>query len=414
MTGQIKTDTQIKALKPDTKQYAKTVKSPKLTKGTLLLLVNPGGKKSFKIRYRYDGKQKGFSLGTYPNTSLSKAVEKHNEAMAVLDQGVDPKVYFDHKIADLKSKLNMQQLFEKWLHNRKTDNNISLSSISSTEWRWNKYIKLHLGKLHVDEIKRQHLTGALELIRDKSREEARKSLSTLNMIFNYAVTCGYRDESPTQSIKASHLGLTASKPRDRWLNLNDVKALWKHLDSLNHKTSVQTKTAIKFALLTGARRTEICDLQWSELDLTNKTWIIPASRSKNKQEHTIYLSDFAVALLQNMESINGHCVYVFPSPQKSNGSKNITPIGNDALSRAVKRISQKMEIEPFTLHDLRRSAATNWGGELEASSDVVEIMLNHVPKNRLVATYQRSKRSDQTKEIWERWGDLLQSHLLQD
>ena len=181
MTKPIKTDTQIRALKPEIKQYTRTIQSPKLTKGTLLILVNPGGKKSFKTRYRYDDKQKGFSIGTYPNTSLAKAIEKHNEAMEQLDQKIDPKVYFNHQLADLKARIDMDRLFIKWHSIKQTDKDISPSTIKNHKWRWDKYIKPEIGNLHVDAIKRQHITMALEEVRKSSREEARKSLSTLNL-----------------------------------------------------------------------------------------------------------------------------------------------------------------------------------------------------------------------------------------
>lgn len=411
MSKPVKTDTQIRALKPVIKQYSVTIQSPKLTKGTLLLLVNPGGKKSFKTRYRYDAKQKGFSIGTYPNTSLSQAIEKHNEAMEKLDQGIDPKVYFDHKLADLKSKTNMNQLFEKWHAIKKCDPKISHSTSTNHKWRWEKYIKPDLGKLHVDTIKRQHITATLEKIRTNSREEARKSLSTLNMMFNYAVSSGFISENPVLGIKSNHLGLSASSPRKRWLNLKEIKLFWEHLDVSGNKLTAQSKIAIKLAILTGARRSEVTNMEWSEVDMHSKTWTIPANRAKNNKEHIIYLSELALDLLNEIKLISGESNYVFISPRKNNSSTELRPLSKDALSRAVQRISEVLYIEQFSFHDLRRSAASNWGEELNANSDVVELMLNHLPQNRLIATYQASNKRNQQKSIWLKWGKLLKKEL---
>lgn len=409
MAKPITTDTQIRALKSEIKQYTRTIQSPKLTKGTLLLLVNPGGKKSFKTRYRYDGKQKGFSIGTYPNTSLAKAIEKHNEAMEKLDDGVDPKVYFNHKLADLRTKIDMDNLFIKWHLIKQADKNISPNTIKNHKWRWDKYLSPEIGSLHVDAIQRQHITMALEKVRKPSREEARKSLSTLNMMFNYALSSGFIADNPCLGIRANHLGISASKPRERWLNFDEILKLWTYLDNSETKTSKQTKIAIKIAILTAARRSEIANMEWSEIDLKNQKWTIPAHRSKNKNEHVIHLSDLATSLIEELKILSGQDKFVFLSPVSTN--TKALPLSRDGLSRAVARISEKVDIDSFTFHDLRRSAATNWAEKLRASSDVIELMLNHKPQNKLVATYQRSTRSNEQKKTWIKWGQLIQKKI---
>ncbi|MCX4190804.1 tyrosine-type recombinase/integrase [Methylophaga sp. OBS3] len=411
MGKSITTDTQIRSLKPGKTPYTKTIQSSKLDKGTLLLIVNPGGKKSFKTRYRYDGKQKGFYIGSYPSTSLAEAVKRHNEAMKALDAGQDPKIYFAHKLADLKNKINLQQLFEKWLEAKKTDKNLSLQTISRHKWRWEKYLKDELAILQVDATQRQHLTNTLEKIRKKSKEESRKSLSTLNMMFNYAVSAGYIRDNPLLGIKASDLGLQASKPRNRWLNLSELVKLWKYLGDFKNKISIQSRIAIKIAILTGARRTEITQMEWSELDFDSQIWTIPAHRAKNKIEHEIFLSDLNISLLKQINETTEDYKYVFVSPQKA--SKGIDePLSKDVLSRVILKHRDELKIPAFTFHDLRRSAATNWAEELKINSDVIELMLNHRPQNKLVATYQAAKRSSEQKAAWIEWGNFLEKKLL--
>ena len=406
----ITTDTQIRSLKPGKIPYTRTIQSSKLDKGSLLLIVNPGGKKSFKTRYRYDGKQKGFNIGSYPSTSLAEAVKRHNEAMEALDAGHDPKIYFAHKLADLKNKIDIHQLFEKWLEAKKTDKNLSPQTISRHKWRWEKYLKDELAILQVDATQRQHLTNTLEKIRKKSKEESRKSLSTLNMMFNYAVSMGYIRDNPLLGIRANDLGLQASKPRNRWLNLSELKKLWKYLDDSKNKISAQSRIAIKIAILTGSRRTEITQMEWSELDFESQKWTIPPHKAKNKIEHEVFLSDLSISLLEQIKKITGDSKYVFASPQKA--SKGIdVPLGKDVLSRVIHKHRDELKIPEFTFHDLRRSAATNWAEELKINSDVIELMLNHRPQNKLIATYQAAKRSSEQKAAWIEWGDLLESQL---
>lgn len=407
----ITTDTQIRSLKPDNAPYTKTIQSSKLDKGTLLLIVNPGGKKSFKTRYRYHGKQKGFNIGTYPSTSLAQAVQKHNEAMKALDSGQDPKIYFAHKLADLKNKINLQQLFENWLEAKKAGKKVSPQTISRHKWRWEKYLKNELAILQVDATQRQHLTNVLEKIRIKSKEESRKALSTLNMMFNYAVSMGYVRDNPLFGIRANDLGLQASSPRNRWLSLNELKKLWKYLDDTTNKISTQSRIAIKIAILTGARRTEITQMEWRELDFDSKKWTIPTHKAKNKIEHEVFLSDLSISLLEQIKETTGDSKYVFASPQKA--FKGIDePLAKDVLSRVIIKHRDELKIPEFTFHDLRRSAATNWAEALKINSDVIELMLNHRPQNKLLATYQAAKRSSEQKKAWISWGNLLQNKII--
>ena len=71
-------------------------------------------------------------------------------------------------------------------------------------------------------------------------------------------------------------------------------------------------------------------------------------------------------------------------------------------------------MEPFTVHDLRRSAATNWAERLDAEERVIELCLNHLPLNKLVRTYHRSRHDDKKKMLWQRWGELVELEVAND
>ena len=69
------------------------------------------------------------------------------------------------------------------------------------------------------------------------------------------------------------------------------------------------------------------------------------------------------------------------------------------------------DLEPFTVHDLRRSAATNWAEQLGAEERVIEICLNHQPMNKLIRIYHRSKHEDKTRALWQAWGEMVEEQV---
>ena len=129
-------------------------------------------------------------------------------------------------------------------------------------------------------------------------------------------------------------------------------------------------------------------------------WLLPKERTKNSRAHVIYLSDLAVKIIKNLQLITGHSPYVFDTGRNAKESH----IREDTLSRYIARLRQAKngdkaqlnceynlnEMDQFTTHDIRRSAATAWGEHLKIPPHIIEKMLNHQPLNKLVATYQRA------------------------
>lgn len=163
-------------------------------------------------------------------------------------------------------------------------------------------------------------------------------------------------------------------------------------------------------------------MSWGELDLELGVWSLPASRTKNRRAHTVHLSVLSIELLSSLKLFSNGAEFVFESNQKQG-----TPIHPDSLTTALSNLQaakkdnkekeqDNKEKEPgvldgvpaFTVHDLRRSAATSWGEHLKIMPHVIERMLNHQPQNKLVATYQRASYVDEQKAAWLEWGILVE------
>ena len=181
--------------------------------------------------------------------------------------------------------------------------------------------------------------------------------------------------------------------------------------------------AIKLLIVTGVRRGEICAMRWDELDLVAGKWVIPSSKTKNRQMHTFYLSKLAIELINELIPLTETSPFVFNTDKNNIEGYMHTDSLNKALWRLRKSDDKEKakdappplaDMKPFTIHDLRRSAATCWGEHLKVSPHVIEKMLNHQPLNKLVATYQRAVYADEQKAAWLVWGEMVERQLARE
>ncbi len=165
-------------------------------------------------------------------------------------------------------------------------------------------------------------------------------------------------------------------------------------------------------------------MRWDELDLKLGVWTLPAKRTKNRQAHIIYLPLLAIELIQSLRPIDESSDHIFES-HRNPGSH----IHLDSLTTAITRLQRPRkdneregearpnvlkDVSPFTVHDLRRSAATAWAENLKVAPHVIERMLNHQPQNKLIATYQRATYVDEQKEAWRKWGKMVEAVIAQE
>jgi integrase len=404
----------------------------------LFLRVRPSGAQSWMFSYTLPGSNKKFRM-TLSGKSLTakEARSMLPELHTLVAQGIDPRNARAAKIAENAQAITMQKLFDAWIDFLKASNAVTPNWVKAHEGRWNLHLKSCLGDIFAKDITRAHLASALEAMTRKGiKEETRKALTTLNLMLDYGLTHYFFEQNPARVLKPKDFAASANRPRKRFLTLLELRRLWACLDDSVKKQegkassmSPHTAIAIKLLILTGARRGEVAEMRWDEIDLEAGTWIIPAEKTKNRQEHTIFLSALAIQLIKDLKQDANTSLFVFNTGLNSRGY-----IHTDALTRAIRRLMVKdqaitnpekenskkqkkivepplKDMKPFTIHDLRRSAATAWGMHLKVLPHVIELMLNHKPLDKLAETYQRAPYSDEQKEAWIRWGELAEHQI---
>lgn len=201
--------------------------------------------------------------------------------------------------------------------------------------------------------------------------------------------------NPATNIRARDIG-GFEKPRDRNLDLDEIKQLWFFLDSDNHSMSIQIRNAIKIILLTGARTGELRLATWSEFNFEKSLWIIPAKNHKIGLNMKIHLSDLTKKLLLEIKEIT-------LSNFVLSGASDDIPLADKSIAKAIQRIQNRVGIPQWTAHDLRRTFATQLGETLRVDPVVIEKCLGHkMPK--IMATYMLHQR----KEALDKWSNLIE------
>ena len=414
----ISKDLEVSSLKPvegvRVKRYAIQSKHG----GGLKIEIRESGLKRFVYRFKIAGSEGELLLGSYPALTLAKAREEHGKAVQLVKRGVDPTKFAAQEKAKNETALTIDELLGRWLEAQRIAQAVKPRTLQCHQERWNRHLKKTLGNIRLIDLTRAHLAQALEITRRATKDETRKGLGTLNQMLDYAVVHCLIEANPARLLRPKDFGASAGSPRERWLTVPELRLLWKAIDEdlgsaggladggrgiSRHATiSLPAANAIKLLILTGCRRGEVANMRFSHIK--DDVWTIPDT--KNGKAHSVFLSQQAAKLIaEQAQYVNGDFVFESDRPK----GDVIEPILVDSITRALRRFITRAlpDMEPFTIHDLRRSAATNWAERLDAEERVIELCLNHIPLNKLVRTYHRSRHDDKKKMLWQRWGELV-------
>lgn len=240
------TDTYIKALKSQTSRYEE------YGGGGFGIRVTPNGVKSWIYRYKINGKTDKLTLGHYPTMSLANAKKRFAELSGLRRDGHNPKQIIEQE--EQKENNTVAKLIQAWF-----------SGYAEKSRKKPRQIKQQidadiiplLGHLSLDKIQTIDIAKALDKIVDRGAPiHANRVLSTIKQAFNYGVSRGSLQYNPASNIRSRDIG-GIEKPRDRVLTLDEIKKIWRFLDSDKSAMAFHTKCAIKIILLTGVRTAEL-------------------------------------------------------------------------------------------------------------------------------------------------------------
>jgi len=384
-------DIAIRTAKPAEKAY-------KLSDGGgLFLLVTPQGGKWWRYKYRYNGKENLLSIGTYPDTGLKEAREKHAEARKVLAQGKDPSE--KRKEAKAEQAITFRLWAERWHKHWKVGK--SPRHAGYVERRLEADIYPVLGDMAITAITAPDVVRTIKKIAERGAlDMATRSHQTIGQIFRYAIAHG--DESkvtrnPATDIQPSDIIESRRKVNFARVDIKEFPILLRAIEAAN--ISSLTRLAIKLMALTFVRTSELIGGRWSEVDLITSQWRIPAERMKMKSPHIVPLSKQAVELLKTLQIISGKGDLMFPS--QVIGREGC--MSNSTILVALRRMGYK---GLMTGHGFRGIASTALH-EQGYDHKHIELQLAHAERNQVSASYNHALYLEQRTAMMQHWADYL-------
>jgi integrase len=267
-------------------------------------------------------------------------------------------------------------------------------------WRVRPVTEITADDIHdlVDEIRRRGVPGWAR--RNGGDSVAWVAHARIAKFFSWLMERRIIAANPCAAVRRPD----ASTPRDRVLTDDEIKWLWRACGQLGEPFG----PLFKVLLLTGQRRSEVAEMTWTEL--TDDTWSLPASRTKNGRPHVVPLSRQARDLIASVHRVAG-AGYVFTT----NGSTPVsgwskTKLRLDAKMLEVARAEDaKASIAPWTIHDLRRTCAAGLQ-RLGVPLPVTERVLNHVSGSfgGIVGVYQRHEYAEERRDALGKWAQYVE------
>ena len=385
------TDTAIKNAKPGAKALRL------YDSGGLYLELAPSGGRWWRLKYRFSGKEKRLSLGTYPATSLKAARDRRDEARRLLASGTDPAA--ERQADKLREKLESEQSFKR----------VALAWLDHQAARWAAGTQAQvlasleadafpqLGAMPIADIRARDVLAMVRKIESRGvGETAARVLQRVRAVFRFAVVGGWIDTNPTLDVMAAEVLKPRQVQHRSALPDAALPAFLAKLDAYEGDTG--TRLALRLLMLTTVRPGELRGARWEELDLDAARWRIPADRMKMKTEHLVPLSRQAIETLHSAKLLTDGTGLVFPSPYYPG-----KPLSENTLNSALARMGYK---GIATAHGFRALFSTV-ANEAGHDGDVIERQLAHIERNDTRAAYHRSAYVAQRAALLQWWADYL-------
>ena len=357
----------------------------------LYLVIQPGsGSKSWAVRYRRDGLPRKHTIGNYPALDLVHAREMAAKALRAVAEGRDPGA--EKQQARTAAPDTVAAVVADFIEKHCKRRNRS-STVEETERLFRLHVLPRWRNRPVQSITRDVRILLDQVIAGGSPVAANRTLAAVRLFFNWAVAHDIVAASPCAGVTRP----TPETPRDRVLGASEITAVWHAATAMGGPFG----PLVQLLVLTGARRDEVAQMRWSELDLVGCVWRLPPARTKNGKPHEIPLSTLAVAILQAL-------------PRIDDSDYVLTTNGRAAASNFGKNKRRFGALLPpdmpaWTLHDLRRSVASGMA-KLGISLPVIEKVLNHTSGSfaGIVDVYQLHDFADEKRQALQRWASHIE------
>jgi len=363
----------------------------------LYLEVTPTGGRRWRFKYSFGGKEKRLSLGVYPDVPLKLARERRELLRQSVAAGVDPSVTRKQEKRDQIDgvKDSFEAIAREWF-DRFSPNwdsryaGLVIRRLEAEAFPW-------LGTRKITAIKPVELLTVLRRIEKRGAlETAHRVMQYAGKVFRYAVATSRAERDITVDLRGA-LPPTKERHHATQTNPKSVAELLRAIEG--YEGAFVTKCALRLSPMLFVRQGELRQAEWSEIDIENAEWRIPAARMKMRAPHIVPLSRQAIDVLRELQAVRRNGKYVFP------GAAHIyRPMSSNTVNGALRRLGYTNE--EMTAHGFRSMASTLLN-EHGWNRDAIERQLAHADRDSIRATYNYAEYLPERRRMMQWWADYL-------
>jgi integrase len=362
----------------------------------LFLLIAPNGGKWWRLKYRFGGKEKLLSLGTYPEVGLKDARERRDVARKLLADDIDPSE--NRKATKAAKGERASNSFEvvarEWF--AKYSATWSESHGSRILRRLERDIFPWIGSKPIASVTAPDLLATVLRIEQRGAvETAHRALQNCGQVFRYAVSTARAERDPAQDLR----GALPPVRSTHFAAVTEPKQVGELLRTIDgYQGTLPVVCALKLAPLVFVRPGELRTAQWADIDLDAAEWRYHVT--KTDSAHIVPLSSQAVAILREVQALSGDGRYVFPSARTSE-----RPMSDNAILAAMRRMG--IPKDEMSGHGFRAMARTILDEVLNFRPDLIEHQLAHAVRDPNGRAYNRTAHLPERRRMMQAWADYL-------
>jgi integrase len=387
-------DMACKTAKPRDKAYKKA------DTGGLYLFIKPNGTKLWRLKYRFLKKEKLLALGAYPLFSLAEAREARDAAKKLLATGIDP---MSHKQQGKRAAIrNAQDTFKvvalEWYGKKRKI--WSASHCLHVKRRMELDLFPYIATRPIADIDAPELLEVLRRIEKRgSLEMVSKVKQICGGIFRYGIATG----KCSRDLAADLRGAFETRKTKHYpaLQIDELPGFLSSLERNEARLFNRTRRAIKLLMLTFVRTTELIAAKWSEFDLENAQWIIPAERMKTRQPHIVPLSRQVIDILKEQKEETSHLKTDWVLPGQVRPADHMS---NATILSAIGALGYRHKM---TGHGFRALAMSTIKEKLGYRHEVVDRQLAHAHRSKVDRAYDRAQFLDEREAMMQQFADYI-------
>lgn len=365
--------------------------------GGLILVVNSASSKSWVFRHQKSGNRREYGLGSYPTVSLKEARDKTNDVRRSVEIGIDP---VEQKKSRLLEQRRIKELPTFEIAATRTFEQLAPTFRNmkhSKQWLSElvRYAFPVIGKVRIDQLGHKMVMDVLVPIWVSRYETAKRIKQRIIAIVDWAVAHGYREIG--LPIGAINQGLPRVKRKENHFAALQYSEVKDCLGVIKSRETMGSFT-LEALILTAVRSGEIRGAKWSEIDLENMIWTIPAERMKAFKEHKVPLSKAALSAFFKAKKMSTHDdELIFQTRTRGKPQSDMT------LTKALRDLGFKITVHGF------RSTFRDWiANETEFDGELAEMALAHTIKNSAESAYRRGNLLEKRRKMMQSWSEFCE------